>query len=42
MNVLAIDCDRSDYLGITLVLAAIVVSTLCVVVLMHTGIVVVE
>jgi hypothetical protein len=42
MNVLTIDCDRSDYLGISLVLAAILVSTLCVIVLMHAGIVIAE
>jgi hypothetical protein len=42
MNVLTMDCDRSDYLGISLVLAAIVVSALCVFVLMHAGIVIAE
>ena len=43
MTVLTIDCDRSDYLGISLVLAAIVVSTLCYVyVLLHAGIVIAE
>ena len=40
---LTIDCDRTDYVGITLVLAAIVVSTLCYLfVLMHAGIVIAE
>ena len=43
MNVLTMDCDRGDYLGIGLVLAAIVVSTLCFLfVLMHAGIVIAE
>ena len=43
MNVLTIERDNSDYLGVCLVLAAIVVSTLCYVfVLMHAGIVIVE
>ena len=37
-----LDCDRSDYVGIALVLAAIVVSMLCVLVLMHAGIVIAE
>jgi len=43
MNVLTIDRDNSDYPGVCLVLAAIVVSTLCYVfVLLHAGIVLVE
>jgi hypothetical protein len=43
MNVLTIDRDNMDYLGVTLVLAAIVVSTLCYVyVLLHAGIVFAE
>ena len=43
MNVLTMDCDRNDYLGISLVLIAIVVSTLCYVfVLMHAGVVIAE
>lgn len=38
MNVLTIDRDNSDYLGVCLVLGAIVVSTLCYAfVLMHAG-----
>ena len=37
------DCDRTDYVGISLVVAAILVSTLCYVfVLMHAGVVIAE
>lgn len=40
---LTVDCDRSDSPGISLVLAAIVVRTLCFAfVLMHAGIVLAE
>ena len=43
MDVLTMDCDRSDYVATSLVLGAIVVSTLCYLfVLMHAGIVIAE
>ena len=40
---LTMDCDRTDHVGISLVIAAILVSTLCYVfVLMHAGVVIAE